>query len=577
MKKAVIDAGIHSEERPVQAGPAAGENGPKPRAGLLSNMSGRARMNLMASLVMILLFTGFCVTSYFMPENANAWPTKYASCSGSGCHVLADPNATIATALNGAAGTSVTVAPGGTFEIDWKVNNVTNAAAGQVGVGLEIDLPTGWTLAKGTANSPAITGWNSVWDAADGVPAGWATASSYSTASEFPSSPVGYTINFNGTAWDTGTRNAAYDNASAGDLDGIADNMGTDAQVTVPAGATPGTYTVVVLGVGHDSAKSHVKQALTVTVSGGGDTTKPVVSAGFAATTPSLSWTIPVSGFAATDDTGVTGYMITASSTAPLSTDAGWLGTAPTSYAVAADGSYTLYPWAKDAAGNVSLVYDAPVAVVVDTVRPTVSSTVPVNGATGTTLNGTVTLNFSESVNCATVTTGTVTISPAVTWNQTSCSGSQAVFTPAGQANSTAYTVTVGTGVADSAGNTMAASYPFSYTTAAPAPNNAPGAPASLTQYKSDGTTVLTKGVYTNQTTLVFKGTVTDPDSDTVQLDIELADVGGAFTGTPTCSSTLVTSGSTAAATCSGITNGRFKWQARATDSKSANGSWTQY
>ena len=544
---------------------------------MLGNMSGRARMNVLASMVIAVLVGGFLATSYFMPQYANAWPTKYGSCNASGCHVQADPNATIVTAINGAAGSTVSVAAGGTFEIDWKVNNVTNAAGGQVGIGLEIALPTGWTLASGTANSPAITGWNSVWDATDGVPAGWATASMYTTATEYPNSPSGYTINFNGTSWDTGTRNAAYDNASAGDLDGVADNMGTDARVTVPAGTASGSYTVVVLGVGHDSSKSYVAQAVTVTVTGGADTTKPVVSAGFSATTPSLSRTIAVSGFAATDDTGVTGYMITTSSTAPLSGDAGWLGSAPSSYTVGADGSFTLYPWAKDAAGNVSLVYGSPVAVTVDTLRPTVSSTVPTNGATAVTPDGTVTLNFSESVNCATVTTGSVTIAPAVTWNKTSCSGSQAVFTPAGQANSTSYTVTVGTGVTDAAGNAMASSYPFGYTTAAPAPNNPPGTPTSLTQYKSDGTTLLTKGLYTNQTTLVFKGGVTDPDSDTVQLDIEIADVSASFTGTPTCSSTLVASGATAAATCSGIANGRFKWQARGTDSKSSSGSWTQY
>ncbi|QXE90541.1 Ig-like domain-containing protein [Geomonas subterranea] len=451
---------------------------------LLRNMSGRTRMNLLGTLLMTLLVVCVGLTTYFMPNDASAWPTKYGSCSGSGCHVLADPNATITTAINGAVGTSVTVPAGGSFEVDWKVTNVTNVAGGQVGVGVEINLPTGWGLAKGTVNSPAIPGWNSVWDAADGVAAGWATASSYSTASEFPNSPVGYTINYNGTAWDTGTRNAAYDTGAAGlDLDGTAETMGTDAVVTVPAGTANGTYTIVVMGVGHDSSKAHVEQAITVTVAGGADTTKPVVSAGFAATTPATAWAIPVSGFAATDNTGVTGYMITTSATAPLATDAAWTGTAPTSYTVAADGSYTLYPWAKDAAGNVSAVYASPVTVLVDTLRPTVTSTVPTTGATGITPDNTVTLNFSEAVNCATVTTSSVTISPAVTWAKTSCSGTQAVFTPTGQAGSTSYMVTVGTGVADLNGNAMSSSYAFNYTTATPIvrPDTAISAPLAAT------------------------------------------------------------------------------------------------
>uniref|UniRef100_C6E630 Fibronectin type III domain protein n=1 Tax=Geobacter sp. (strain M21) TaxID=443144 RepID=C6E630_GEOSM len=451
---------------------------------IFRGMSGRARMNLLGSLATLLLVAGFGLTTYFLPESAYGWPSKFGSCSASGCHVQIDPDATITTAINGAIGTSVTVAPGGSFEIDWKFTNVTNAAGGQVGVGVEINLPTGWVLAKGTVNSPAITGWNAVWDAADGVAAGWATANSYSATKAFPASPAGYTINYNGSAWDTGSRDAAYDNASAGDLDGIADTMGTDAMVTVPAGAAAGTYTIVVLGAGHDSSKSHVEQAITVTVaSGAGDTTKPVVSAGFAATTPALATSIPVTSFAATDNTGVTGYMITTSATAPLATDAGWLAGAPTSYTVASDGSYTLYPWAKDAAGNVSLLYASPVTVLVDTVRPSVTSTVPATGAIAITPDNTVTLNFSESVNCATVTAGTVTISPAVTWNKTSCSGSQAVFTPTGQAGSTSYMVTVGTGVTDANGNAMNSSYAFNYTTATPIvrPDTALGAPAAAT------------------------------------------------------------------------------------------------
>ena len=581
MRKNAADTRIHSEQDAAQAGPMNDPGQHRTRReicpGIFGNMSGRARMNLVASLVTLFLMGGFLATSYFMPQYANAWPTKYASCMGSGCHVLVDTSATIVTAINGTVGTSVSVAAGGSFEVDWKVTNATGA--GQAGIGMEIALPTGWTVNKGTANAPAISGWNSVWDAADGATGtGWATANMFTVATEFAASPDGYTINYNATPWDTGTRNAAYDNATAGDLDGIADNMGTDAIVTVPAGAAPGTYSVVVLGVGHDpSTKSHVKQTLTVTVTGGADATKPVVTAGFAATTPSLSRTIAVTSFAATDDTAVTGYLITTSATAPLSGDAGWLGSAPASFTVGADGSFTLYPWAKDAAGNVSLVYGAPVAVTVDTVLPSVSSTVPANGATATTLNGTVTLNFSENVNCATVTTSSVTISPAVTWNKTSCVAAQAVFTPAGQANSTSYTVTVGTGVQDAAGNAMLSSYPFSYTTSAPAPNNPPGAPSALAQYKSDATTPVSKGRYTNQTTVVFKGTVTDPDSDTVQLDIEIADVAAGFTGTPTCSSTLVASGATAQATCNSLVNGRFKWQARSTDSNSSTGSWTQY
>ena len=72
---------------------------------------------------------------------------------------------------------------------------------------------------------------------------------------------------------------------------------------------------------------------------------------------------IPVISFTASDNVAVTGYMITESATAPLAGAAGWSGTAPTSYTVAAYGPYTLYAWAKDAKGNVSLSSSAPVTV----------------------------------------------------------------------------------------------------------------------------------------------------------------------------------------------------------------------
>ncbi|RJR20529.1 MAG: hypothetical protein C4581_03240, partial [Nitrospiraceae bacterium] len=85
------------------------------------------------------------------------------------------------------------------------------------------------------------------------------------------------------------------------------------------------------------------------------DTTAPSVTA-FTATSPTNSLNIPVTSFTATDNVAVTGYMITISSTPPLAGAAGWTGTAPATYTVVSGGTYTLYPWAKDAAGNVSAV-----------------------------------------------------------------------------------------------------------------------------------------------------------------------------------------------------------------------------
>ena len=83
------------------------------------------------------------------------------------------------------------------------------------------------------------------------------------------------------------------------------------------------------------------------------DTTAPTVGA-FTLPATATSLTVPVSSFTATDNVGVTGYLITTSATAPLASAAGWSATAPTSVTAPAAGSRTFYAWAKDAAGNVS-------------------------------------------------------------------------------------------------------------------------------------------------------------------------------------------------------------------------------
>jgi hypothetical protein len=226
--------------------------------------------------------------------------------------------------------------------------NMVFSTSKYTGTAPEVAVPSGWTVAAGTANSPSLTGWSSTWDAAGGV--SWNV--SYSTAAEFPNSPSGFSINYNGTPWDNGNRNAAFDNGSAGDLDGVANRMGTDARITVPAGTAPGTYTVMVLGVGHNEgdSKAHIEQAITVTVP---DTAVPTVNT-FTMPATATSLTVNVTAFTASDNIAVTGYKITESATVPLPGDAGWTSTAPTSFTFSGSGTKTAYAWAKDAAGNVS-------------------------------------------------------------------------------------------------------------------------------------------------------------------------------------------------------------------------------
>jgi len=98
-----------------------------------------------------------------------------------------------------------------------------------------------------------------------------------------------------------------------------------------------------------------------------------------------------------------------------------------------------------------------------DTTSPTVTSTTPVSGAVNVDHPTIVTITFSENIDCSSVTSATVTIAPSVTWNLASCSGSTVVFNGS-TGLSTPYTVNIGTGVKDLAGN-VAVAYVFSFTT----------------------------------------------------------------------------------------------------------------
>jgi len=102
------------------------------------------------------------------------------------------------------------------------------------------------------------------------------------------------------------------------------------------------------------------------------DATAPVVNT-FTVTSPSTSRNIPVTDFTATDDIAVTGYLVTTTATAPAAGASGWSTFPPVTFTVAADGSYTLYPWAKDAAGRVSAVFGTPRNVTVDATAPSVT------------------------------------------------------------------------------------------------------------------------------------------------------------------------------------------------------------
>jgi tetrahydromethanopterin S-methyltransferase subunit B len=112
-----------------------------------------------------------------------------------------------------------------------------------------------------------------------------------------------------------------------------------------------------------------------------------------------------------------------------------------------------------------------------DTTPPTVSSTDPVNAATGVAINRKIAAAFSESMDPSTITTTTFTLKQGTTAvaGTVTYAGVTATFTPSSNlAANTTYTASITTGATDLAGNPLASSYAWSFTTAVTADTTAP-------------------------------------------------------------------------------------------------------
>ena len=121
---------------------------------------------------------------------------------------------------------------------------------------------------------------------------------------------------------------------------------------------------------GNVSNSSSASVTITITTT---DATPPTVT-GFSVPATSSSLTVSITTFTATDNVGVTGFLINESATKPTAAAAGWSATPPASYPFTTAGTKTLFAWAKDAAGNVSNSSSAPVIITVtDAIPPTVT------------------------------------------------------------------------------------------------------------------------------------------------------------------------------------------------------------
>jgi hypothetical protein len=162
---------------------------------------------------------------------------------------------------------------------------------------------------------------------------------------------------------------------SSGNASGMGSATTFPTVFSAPAPTEPGTYTwkVAWFGNSSNSGSNHGEVAVNTnsfTVAAPADTTSPVVDA-FTLPATSTTLTVPVTTLTASDNVGVTGYLVTTSPSAPSASATGWSASAPTSVTAAGEGSISFYAWAKDAAGNVSTALSDSVTITLpDTTAP---------------------------------------------------------------------------------------------------------------------------------------------------------------------------------------------------------------
>jgi hypothetical protein len=109
--------------------------------------------------------------------------------------------------------------------------------------------------------------------------------------------------------------------------------------------------------------------------------------------------------------------------------------------------------------------------------------------------------------------------------------------------------------------------------------NTVPARPTARGQRQADGTTPIGLGGWVTSPTVVFQGTVSDPDpGQQVRLQVEVQPLGTAFTGTAHCQSALVTSGTPTSCSVSGLAPGAsYHWQTRTVDNRGGASPWASY
>jgi hypothetical protein len=104
-----------------------------------------------------------------------------------------------------------------------------------------------------------------------------------------------------------------------------------------------------------------------------------------------------------------------------------------------------------------------------------------------------------------------------------------------------------------------------------------PNAPTAVNQFSSNGTTAIPEGGTTNESKVVFKAAITDPDNDQSKLQIELRKTTEAFTGVSNLQSSLVNSGTPATIVAANLDSASYKWRFRAMDANGLASAWAEF
>ncbi len=108
-------------------------------------------------------------------------------------------------------------------------------------------------------------------------------------------------------------------------------------------------------------------------------------------------------------------------------------------------------------------------------------------------------------------------------------------------------------------------------------PVNQPPTFSNAGQYKSDGVTAISEGGTTTESTVAFKAIVSDPDNDTVKLQIELKEFNQEFNEQDIIESDFVNSGSEVVIARYELIEAQYHWRTRVVDDRGGISDWQEF